>query len=192
MESESGKLIDKLLPAQTLSNIKGDWMKVGFAFVVAQLLTTRSLDGLSNKEWGMASLLTLLGFTAYHLLTARVVDSSKVASGKNKNALDSVLKVGTMLVVSRLLSGKPLNDEAWMKSSAYVLVGFVAYDVGVSRLTDNIEASDRVEVAIHDAVKFSTMYVVSRYLEGGQFTRDWFVESASFTAGLVAYDLLLA
>jgi hypothetical protein len=192
MASESGKLIDKLLPAQALSDTKGTWMKVGFALVVARLLTSQSLQGLTDKNWAMASLLTLLGFTAYHLMTARVVDSSKLASGKNKDALDSILKVGTMLVVSRLLSGKPLNDEAWMKSSAYVLVGFVAFDIGTSRLTDGIEASDRVEAAIYDAAKFGTMYVVSRYLEGAPFNREWFVDSSSFIAGLVAYDLLLS
>lgn len=189
--AESCKVTD-LLPAENLNAVKVDWHKVGMALVVARLLTTQSLAALGDKDWYMSSLLTLLGFTAYNLVTARLVDSGKFADGRLKAALDDVLKVGTMLVVSRLLAGGSLNDAAWQKASALTLVGFVAYDLGSFRVTDVVAANcaNNVKAAVEDTVKFGTMYAVSRYLSGQEFTREYLMESGAFIAGLVSYDLL--
>lgn len=185
-------MLNKLMPSQTFESIKVDWIKVGLAFVVSRLLTGESL---TDKSWAMSSLLVLLGFTAYNLLTARVVDSAKLASGQTKAALDDVLKVGTMLVVSRLLAGKPLNDQLWMRESAFVLAGFVAFDLVTHRLSDTVSShlslDNNKSTAVADTVKFSTMYAISRYLSGQEFNREWALESGGFIAGLVAYDLFL-
>ena len=196
MASEMGKLmgdlVEKVAPADALNGVKQDWYKFGVAFIVARLLTNQSLEGLANKDWAINTLLVLLGFTAYRLLTVRLVDTKNVSNMKMRNALDDVLKFGTMMVVSRLLAGKSLNDKAWMKTSAMVLAGFVVFDLGTVKATEYVSGSEKVKMAAFDAIKFGTMYGVSRYLEAGNFTREWAIESGAFIAGLVGFDLLLA
>lgn len=181
-------LLNKLVPSATLESIKVDWVRVGLALVVARLVTQQPL---SDKNWQWASLLTLLGFTIYNLLTARVVDTGSLASGRTRTALDDLLKVGTMLVASRVLAGGSLTDENWMRESAYTLVGFTTFNLGVARVTDGLlNFENRVNVALDTGAKFATMHTVSRWLAGGAFSREWALESAAFTAGLMAYDYM--
>jgi predicted tellurium resistance membrane protein TerC len=181
--------MESLTQSATYLNVKGDWLKVGAALITSQLLSQRSLN---DKDWMKSSLLTLIGFTAYHLITSRLVDSSKFATGNVRKALDDILKVGGMLVVSRLLSGQPLNDETWMKESAYVLLGFVAFDLTVGNFIDTSNMSSKAAASVTDVAKFSTMYAVSRFMAGKEFNKAWAIECAGFMGGLVGYNYFLA
>lgn len=179
--------LTNMLSAETISKVKSDWYKFGVAYVVAQLLMMKQLD----KEWAVSTLLTLLGFTAYQVFTSNVIDSGRVAHGTFKNALDDVLKFGTMLIVSHLLSGGSIYDPEWQKETATILAGFVAYDLVTYRVADAVGLQGNVNVALNDVVKYGTMFVGSRLLMGKPLDREWAISSGAFVAGLVVWDLVL-
>ena len=188
MASETGNLTMQILPNDVLEKVKVDWFKNAIAFMVARLLLKQNIAGLTDKDWQISTLLVLLGFTVYQMAVARFFDTSSVTSGPLKNALDDVLKFGTMLVVSQLLAGKSLADQAWMKSTAFTLVGFVAFDLVTYRLSDMMSGTPKQKLMVSDAVKFGTMFTVSRYLSGQPFNTAWMLENGGFIGGLMIYD----
>ena len=71
-------LVAKYVQGHDLSSHAGiaasidDAAKFGIMFVVQQLVTG---GALSDKKWAMASLASLIGFSAYNLGTSRIVDA---------------------------------------------------------------------------------------------------------------------
>lgn len=176
-----------MMNSQTFENIKADWMKVGTMLVVSRLLSGQSIQ---DRAWQLQSLYTLLGFTVYHLVVAPFIDTSSL--GEYKGVADVVLKVGTMLIVSRLLAGASLTTRDWQMESLYTLVGFSVYELLVSKFLQGSNYSDNpaVKQSINDALNFATMFLVSRLLAGGNL-RDqaWLRSSAETILGFVAYDV---
>lgn len=177
------------LSSDTLNNVRIDSGHFGTAMLSAQLLSGKSV---TDRDWLKSSLLTLVGFAVYQVLVKQLVKTDGVAHVNVRSALDDILKVGTMLVASRYLSGQPLNDPNWMKESAFILAGFVTYDLAVVHVADTSSLSKRHRMAADDVVKFSTMFVVSRWLAGQEFNMEWAKGCAYYIAGLVAYDMFLA
>ena len=106
-------------------DIATDWVKVGTMVVVSQWLSGGSLMDFS---WQKNSLATLLGFTAYHLSTRNFMTHQGL-EGPAKRIADDIIKVGTMLVVSRLIGGSSLADPVWISNSIITIIGFIVYDI---------------------------------------------------------------
>ena len=118
--------------------VADDWIKVGTMLVVSRLLGG---GGLSDPTWLAASMATLLGFTAYDIVTSKYVQGKDLTyNPKLQNLVNTWAKVGTMLVVSRLISCESIFNPAWMMGSLGVLIGFTMYDVGTSHVIDRIFA----------------------------------------------------
>lgn len=169
--------------------ILNDWMKVGTMMVVSRIL---SGEGLQDPAWQRASLYTLLGFTAYHLFTNKFISTDGL-DPMYKPIADDWLKVGTMLIVSRLLSGGSLYDRAWQMSSLYTLLGFTAYNLLTNKMVqgENYSENPAVVSSINDWAKVGTMLIVSRLLSGGD-VRDnaWIRSSLGTLLGFTAYNFL--
>lgn len=170
-----------------LSNVKNDTLYFGSAMVLAQLFVGRSL---LSREWQIASLLTLVGFVAYQILVAQLVDSSKFSAGRVKALVDDVLKFGTMLVVKQLLRGGSLTDQQWLKESSYYLIGFAVYDLGVYYVYNPTTSDVRMTAAVHDVLKYGTALTTLQWLSGKEFNKEWALETTGYLAGLVAYEYL--
>ena len=162
-----------------------DWLKFGTMFIVSRLLAG---GDLGDQEWMMGCLYTLLGFTAYHMVTKKLIPNN-LEQPAMKRVLDTWLKVGTMLVASRLLSGKPL-DEAWMMSSLYTILGFNSMDAIVKDLVplDNVE-SDVMKAVITDALTVASMTTVSTLLAGGDINEQVMTSGLYTFLGFAAYDV---
>lgn len=162
-------------------DIINDWVKVGTMLVVSHLLGG---GDLMDQNWQMASLYTLLGFTAYQVAVRDLVPTN--AAGEYKPIADDWLKVGTMMVVSRLLAGESLQDESWQRASLYTLLGFTAYHLLTKRFVRG--GPGATGGALNDAAKFGTMFVVSRLLAGGALDdRTWQMASLFTIVGFAAY-----
>jgi len=162
-----------------------DWVKFSTMFVVSRLLAGGALD---DQSWMMASLYTLIGFSAYHIVVKKTITNG-MENDAMKRAMDTVLKVGTMLVVSRLLSGEPL-DEKWMMSSLYTILGFNAYDILVQDIVpSNLTENTSINNAINEIVQVGTMSVVSRLLAGGALDEKWMMGTLYTLAGFTAYNV---
>lgn len=171
-----------MVSAETMKAIRDDWMKVGTMLVVSQLLNEGTLQ---DQQWMQGSLYTLLGFTAYQLVTSRLDTSF---AGDYKPIADDWMKVGTMLVVSRMLAGQPLN-ESWARSSLYTLLGFTAYHLVTNRLVDTSGLSGVKKTVADDWLRVGTMMGVSRALAGQNLQNDqWQKESLNTLLGYTAYE----
>jgi hypothetical protein len=178
------------MKSQLNLDILHEWLKVGTMFLVSRLLETQQNNTpFADQKWIESSIFTLLGFTTYHIVTKRFVQIDN-ANPIIQNVINTVLKIGTMLVVSRLLSRQSITDEKWIRSSLYTLVGFSAYDAFTHKLVPS-ELEGDYRVAANDAMNFGTMFVVSRLLEGGSLSDEKWIKSSLYTiAGFVAYDLI--
>ena len=171
-----------------MQDIIFDWAKVGTMLIVAHVIAG---GDIMDRNWQRASLFTLLGFTAYHIATRNFIDTANF--GTYKPLADEWSKVGTMLLVSRLLSGLPFNEQ-WMRSSLFTLLGFSAYHLVTGKFVQggNITANTGLAAAIDDAVKFGTMFIVAHALAGGDFgNRAWQINSLGTIAGFAVFQLLV-
>jgi len=167
-------------------DIMNDWAKIGTMLIVSHLI---SGGDVMDQNWQKASLFTLLGFTAYHLITRDMVDTGKFAG--YKPIADDWVQVGTMMIVSRLLAGGDVTDQAWMKGSLFTLVGFSAYHLVTKNFIKGKELSGNPDVAttVNDWAKFGTMFIVSQLLKGGEFNQDFAKSSMAVLLGFATFNL---
>ena len=171
-----------------MDNTLKDLAKVGTMLVVSRLFAGENLQG---QAWQRASLFTLLGFTAYNLLTQYFLNTEQF--GTYKAIADDWLKVGTMLVVSRLLSGQPL-DQAWQRATLYTLLGFTAYQLFTKNFVKGADVSGvpEIQATVNDWAKAGTMLAVSHLLGGGSLQdRAWQRASLGTLLGFTAYNLFV-
>ena len=175
--------MDSLLADRALIQ---DWLNFGTMFIVSRLLAGGALD---DNAWIMSSLYTLLGLTAYNLVVKKMIVNNM--SGAMERVMNSWLKFGTMLLVSRLLSGEPLNEK-WMMSSLYTLLGFNAFDIITYDLVPkNLTGNKNIDIAIVNAVMIATMSVVSRLLSGEPINEKWMNGTVYTLIGFGAYDIVV-
>ena len=107
-----------------------------------------------------------------------------------KDIITDWAKVGTMLLVSRWLSGSTLMDVAWQKTSLYMLLGFTAYHLS-SRNFVNVDKYSKVtQKVINDLLYFGTMLFVSHVLAGGSVLDPvWVATTLATLGGLVVYNV---
>uniref|UniRef100_A0A6C0J715 Uncharacterized protein n=1 Tax=viral metagenome TaxID=1070528 RepID=A0A6C0J715_9ZZZZ len=168
-------------------DIATDWMKFGTMFIMAQWLSGGSL---MDRSWMLSSLFTLIGFAVYHLTVRNFIKPE--LTGKKQAIANDWLKVGTMLIVARLLSGGSLIDSGWFRSSMAVLVGFTVYNIIVS---DHIQGNkltydNKLKSVIDDWAKVGTMLAVSRVLScEDMLDPKWIITAFGTLFGFTVYDL---
>ena len=177
-----------------LDDVKLDWLKFGTMLVVSHLYVGGNLQ---DQAWMMATLYTLLGFTVYQLVTRDLVPTQVFGLGGGALGSDTV-KFGTMLIVSRLLSGQEL-DGVWATTVVVTLVGFALYHLLTARAVQgqNISSDSNISSAIDDVAMFGTMLVFSQlYLSGfnvGSLAdSNWQQTTIAVLLGLVVYDMGIA
>jgi len=107
----------------------------------------------------------------------------------DKDLVADWLRFGTMFVVVRLLEGGDLQDETWIKSSLFVLLGLGAFHVAVKKMVPKVGNGEIADV-IGTWIKVGTVNVVARLLEGGALDEPWFVSLAYTILGFNAYTLV--
>lgn len=139
-----------------------------------------------DREWQMASLYILIGFGAYHAVTKHVIIND--FEGPMKNVVTTWLKVGTMLTVSRALSGKPFDAE-YIMDSAYTLIGFNAYDLFMNQFMPEIEDMILSKI-VEDTMVVGTMSIVKQLLHGKKLNQKFFMSTFQTIAGFAVYDVI--
>jgi hypothetical protein len=183
--------MDSLISNEAFSNAKNDSLKWISMFIIARLISNQSLESLQNHEWIKSSLLMVIGVIAYWILVHRLISENSTVSGDLRKALHDVIYFGTILVVARLLSGKPLNDVEWMKETSYWLIGFCAYSIITSKFVDTSKFSKNTKASAVDIMKWGTMFIVSQWLANKPFNQEWGMKALSWTAGFAIYDVLI-
>lgn len=116
--------------------IADDSIKFGTMFIVSRLLSKGSL---TDASWIKASIATLIGFAVYNMVVYKYVQGKDLSvNPKLQMAIDDWAKVGTMLLVSRLISCESVLDQTWVMGSLATLVGFTSYDLVTSHAIDMV------------------------------------------------------
>jgi hypothetical protein len=116
--------------------VADDILKVGTMFIVSQMITGGSL---ADSKWLSGAIATIIGFIVYDILTINYLKGKNLTyNTKLQSLIDDWAKVGTMLLVSRLISCESLLDPKWMMASIGTLLGFSVYDVGTSHIIDKL------------------------------------------------------
>jgi hypothetical protein len=173
---------------------------------------TGAFSSDNGMKWLASSIFVLIGFATYSILVRYFTYQQVNAMDRMdmRMAVEDVLKVGTMLIVFQILSiifevknkegkNREFNRE-WLGYSVSVLAGFVSYDLIVFNLINTNKIIDpsvcdmnrRAKMALDDTLKFGTMLIVSRLLQGKNFDTLYVAESVGFIGGLVFYNLVLS
>lgn len=171
-----------------LKDIAADWVKVGTMMVVSQWLIGGSL---SDPNWRMNSLYTLLGFTAYHLSTRNFLTPE--VDGAPRRIADDSIKFATMFVVSRLLAGGALLDKQWLATCFATLIGFAVYNVVVYKYIQgkDLTYNGKLQMVVDDWAKVGTMLLVSRLIScESLLDPKWAQGTLATLLGFSAYDLV--
>jgi hypothetical protein len=179
-----------------------DVFKVSSALIAQRLFQGKPLD---ERLWIVSSALAIIGFVAYQLLVASWLDTSKLAKGSAKVAIDDILKFSTMFAVAGMLSGgtsaqlmatgdaASVSQEQWVKDAGLFIASLVTYDLlfheMVAERTAKLDKS--VTTAVNDTIKMSVVFTLNNFAKGGEFDRAWFMSCGGFILGLVVYDVIV-
>lgn len=116
--------------AGELKTSADDWVKFGTMLTISRLTQGKSIF---DQTWAMATVAVLIGFTVYDVFVSKYLQGSQVATHpKLISSIDDIAKVGTMMVVSHMLTCGSLFDPKWALTVIATLVGFVSYDLLLS------------------------------------------------------------
>lgn len=174
---------------ELVNDVLNDVVQVGTMLVVSRALMANvdANTSLSDNAWIKSSVYTLLGFTAYHVFTKQFFKTDGQTNDVVKAVMDDWLKVGTMMVVTQMLSQGPFN-KSWMRTASHTLLGFTMYQVFTKHLVPVTAENAVMQDVMNDWLKVGTMLVFSRFLSGQAFDNQWMQESLFTLLGFTAYQ----
>jgi hypothetical protein len=101
-------------------------------------------------------------------------------------------KVGTMMLVSRFLSGASFSDSKWQMGALFTILGFTVYQMSTRHLTPEGLTGTK-KLVVDDLNKVGTMLVASHLMGGGSLTDpSWLAGAIATLIGFVIYDIITA
>lgn len=178
----------------TTRRVQLDALKFGTMFIVSRALAEQSLV---DMEWVKTSVLTILGYAVFDVVVANVVNLQNTNfQDELKEMLSTWLKVGTMLIVSRYLSGGSLNDKRWISESMYTLVGYNTFTLVTKKFAENnpsANVSPKARAVVEDWLNVGTMLVVSRIMSSQSIIDPVWLKSSFLTLlGFAVYNVFVS
>ena len=109
----------------------------------------------------------------------------------DRDLIVDMVKVSTMLIVSRLLIGGDLSNETWITGSVYTLIGFASYHVLTKKVVKNTMEDPVKKRVLNTWLKVGTMLTVSRLLSGQELNEKWMMESLYTILGFNTFDAIV-
>ena len=109
----------------------------------------------------------------------------------DRDLIVDMVKVSTMLIVSRLLAGGNLSDEVWMRGSVFTLAGFASYHILTKKVVQNTMEDPVKKRVLNTWLKVGTMLTVSRLLSGEPLNEKWMMESVYTILGFNTFDAIV-
>jgi len=186
-------MLENILDKFTKNNIKSDVIQFGLALFLSHVFIGHNFQNIK------LIILTLIGFTTFHLVIAKIVNTK----GLNPHAritVDDILKFSTMLIVSKyFINRDKVQNMNFILSGINLLIAFIVYNsLILTNYTYKFIKKDmslNKVLAINDAAKFGFVLLFGGLLdnlmnkEGIDF--DYIKLTLGYTSGLVLYDLFL-
>ena len=171
------------------SELKEDIYKIGIMLTVSRAFKDGDLKGLDNKKFLTETFATLAGFAVYHLIIKDYALKIQMPKAELNKIAQIAIKVGSVLIVSKLIKGKELDAY----SGSYIISGFLADALFKDCL--NLSAffeDDRLKRVADDFILAAMTTLVPRIVKGGRITSRLLKEVVAKTIGFAAYTFLLA
>lgn len=176
-------MFDTILADRELVTLQ---LKFGTMFIVSRLLAG---GNLFNVEWMLEVIYSLLGLVTYSLIIKKFIPKD-VSNITLKDIIKYNAIYGSMLIVNRLLSGKPFNNN-YFSSVIYILLGITFYHAIIKDFVKLDRFKDKkIQGSINDSLEILTMSIVSQFLAGKSYDNKWFYSTLYTCSGFVVYHLV--
>ena len=185
--------MDKII-ATTTRRVQVDALEFGTMFIVSRALAEQSL---LDMEWVKSSVLTIIGFAVFDIVVANAVNLDNAnLKDELKEMVEMWMKFGTMMIVSRYLSGGSLQDQSWIKESIYTLLGFNTFTLVTKKFMQRNPAAAKLspgaQKVISDWAMVGTMMLFSRIMSSQSITDPtWLKGSMLSLLGFTVYDVFV-
>lgn len=175
------------------------WLKYGTVYLIYRVLSFYFMEQNGNAELFDAEslqiiLYILIGFTIYFLVVKPYIPVN-LQHPILRNIANDSLMFGTVLLSSHLLDvwmgGADMFNAEWLSTSGIILVSFAAYQVFLNPFIPTDKLSVVVKPIADDWLKFGTMLVVARVLQGRSITdENWMLSVGFILVGFAGYNLV--
>ena len=173
-----------------INSTKADIIKATTVLSLSHLARVKflNIEAFSNK-WLYSSIAILVGFTVHGLITKKL--NKKVnLKGNKKNALQDVIKFGTVLLVEQLvitaINGDMELSSKFLQNTGLVLAGYVIFNLYLNNLIPN----SKYKATIHDILRTSTGLLFADYIVDFDIDTPYSKFLTSFF-GIAAFHLLV-
>lgn len=186
-------MLEIILDKFTKNNIKSDVIQFGLALILSHIFIGQNFNNIKSI------ILTLIGFTTFHLVIAKIYNIKQL-NPHARITIDDILKFSTMLLVSKyFINRDKIKNKNFLMSGINLIFGFFVYNsLILTNYTYKFIKSDmelNKILAINDAAKFSFVLLFAGLLDSIMNKEGFDIEyiklTLGYVSGLVFYDLYL-
>ncbi len=152
----------------------------------ATMLTVSKAVSLQDAKFMTSTIATLVGFTVYHLVTKKI--QLPIINPDLKRVSETWMKVGTMMLVSRLYQGGKITNE-FLTDASMTLIGFNVADIIVPRFLPTFQ-SKLVQNIVTDVAIVMISTVSKALLTKQRLSKELFMGAMWTLSGFILYDLI--
>ena len=161
-----------------------DILKYGTMFTITRMI---NIGSIFDQEWLIYIIYFITGISIYHLITKKIIKNN-FKNEIYRKLTKTWLKMGTILLFSKLLSGNQLNKE-WIISSICIIIAFNLADIISYFIPYDYIENKNIRICTIDTVEISIISFFSSYLIGKEINIKWFQITLYTIIGFIFYDL---
>ncbi len=154
----------------------------------ATMLTVSKAISLQDAQFMINTIATLVGVTAYHLITKKI--TLPVKNPDLKRITNTWMKLGTILSISQLYKGNTFS-QSFLKESAITILSFNITDILIPRLIPTFE-STLINSIVSDIAIVLTTLIGKNLLLGNNISSKLFIQAGWTLSGFILYDLIIS
>ncbi len=176
--------------------IHHDNLKFGSALIFSQIFVNSSFESILEPKFIKIFFLTLLGFAIFQSVTRKIIKIEHIKSEIFKYTAFDVLRLFTMILVSRNLAGGNVFHQNWIKEGLNIIAGFTTYNLFFRQyLEDNIINENwdyRYQNMLKDLLKYPISLTIIGTLSHNTNIQNFDTKFVKFifgyTSGFLFYD----
>ena len=186
---------------EILDLIHHDNLKFGSALIFSQIFIKSDLNNINiasilEPKFLKILFLTLLGFAIFQSITRQILKIEKIESDKIRYTIFDILRLFTMILVSRNLAGNNVFHQNWIKEGINIITGFAIYGLflraPLEELIINENLNYKYQNMLKDLIKYPTTLSIIGTLSHNtsiqNFDANYIKFIIGYTSGFLFYD----
>lgn len=100
-----------------------------------------------------------------------------------------ILKLSTMLLITRILSLGSILDKSWIISSIYLIIGISIYHLLTKKIIKNRFTNEIIRKVTKTWLKVGSMFLFAKLLSGDDFDLKWITSTICIIIGFNFMDV---